>query len=717
MPCDPSAVSFPIPPPPTAGSLGSFVLPVPNISPFPAGFPEDLLDLLGKLQLLIPPGPIKPALNLNFGKDVFDAIMKLLDQFFPFLMMYKFFLPVLDLIICIIEVLCALMNPFKLISALNRLFTQCIPEFLNLFPQFALIIMIISLLLLLLALIEYLIAQILLFIEAIIRNINALVKAFQTSNANGVLAIAQKLGTVLCTFQNLFVLLSVFDIIIQVIKDILKLLFSIPPCESGGNGSTNGCCSPDVCPTIVQSPYTNTAGTLQYLNAVSIPTATINPFVPGSFFGVDVRTETWQLFDVNQTIAQAFSNIIDGYDVSPTIVPTPIFFPTDAVYTATTAPQQAAYTINLRLLYNPINWGRTGTARYVQFNNCIVLAATTRNLEIYNNTTVPINTGVLYIAGGLGYEDDGTTILTGFAPDGVTPISAQATLNNFLHIPTEVSATPVLLPTDGYVFQTMQYTFTPNLPVLLQKNLVTLGCEPTVAFNRAFVNNVSFGDIAIKTLDLTNLVNGKAGFTFPDPAAAQACLAAAVAALRSNLTLAGVAEFQATTNLCLSKLQNDTNSALGSTIGVGFSACQSNFTLNPVIQFTSQPITVTVNLNENTGLPLTTNLPATVASSIADQITSYITFGKVTNYSYDGYQTFTADITSPEPGLGNIMVAYNQNILCTNTLPSDGTPPSHTLQDLQYQFIYTPFSAIPGSGEQPRRDDGDAAREGGKGGD
>ena len=163
-PCSPNDVSIDLPDGPSGPAIpgfGSpFALPVPDISPFPDGFPEDLLDLLDRLQLLIPPGALKPALNPNFGKDVFDAIMKLLDQFMPFLMLYKFFLPILNLIICIIEVLCALMNPFKLIRALKRLFRTCIPEFLNLFPIFALICMIISLLLLLLELILYIISQI-----------------------------------------------------------------------------------------------------------------------------------------------------------------------------------------------------------------------------------------------------------------------------------------------------------------------------------------------------------------------------------------------------------------------------------------------------------------------------------------------------------------------------------------------------------------------------
>ena len=710
-PCSATDVTFPSPTtssgPQVPGFGIPFQIPVPPIA-FPAGFPEDLLDILNSLQLLIPPGALKPALNPNFGKDIFDGIMKLLDQFMPFLMLYKFFLPILNLIICIIEVLCALMNPFALISALNRLFTQCIPEFLNLFPIFALIIMIISLLLLLLTLIEYIIAQVVKFVSALIKNINALTSAFQNANAVSVSAIAKKLASLLCVFQNIFVLLSIFAIIIQVIKDILKLVFSIPPCEGGGPGSTEGCCSATVCPTIVQNPYTNTTGSLQYYNEAGYQT---NIALGSGFLTSDLRQESWQLYDADQTIARAFWNIVDGYDISPTVSPKPIFFPTDANYTATTSPQQAAYTIDLRLLYNPAAWGRAGDRQYIRFKNCIVLAAPTQSLEDYQNNGIPTATGVLEIAGGSGYQDDGITPIYGYQADGVTPTNppVQATLGNFLHMEPEFSSIPILSPTDGYLFQDMQYTFTPNLPVLLQKNLVTAGCEPSIAFSRAFVNSVVFSNVATSTTDLTNLVNSP---NFPDPNAAQECLLAAVSALRTNMTVAGVADFQTSTNLCLSKLQSDTHSALSGVIGIGFSPCNSTFSLAPPIQFTTLPITVTVNLNENNGLPITTGVPSEVGSNLADQIKGYPTFGEIGRFTYDGYQSFTAPLTSDQPGSGSIQIAFQNQILCTNTFPTDGSNPSHTLQSLDYQFIYAPAGGQTSSGTRPRRDAGDVSRDG-----
>jgi hypothetical protein len=734
-PCSPNDVSFPSPTGPSGPAIPGFgipfSLPVPTI-PFPDGFPEDLLDIMNKLQMLIPPGALKPQLNPNFGKDIFDGIMKLLDQFMPFLMLYKFFLPILNLIICIIEVLCALMNPFALISALNRLFTQCIPEFLNLFPIFALILMIISLLLLLLQLIIYLIQQVLKFILAILRNIRALVKAFQSANATSVAAIAKKLGALLCIFQNLFVLLALFGIIIQIIKDILSLIFSIPPCEGGGPGSTEGCCAATYCPTIVQNQYTNTTGTFQYLNEVSVPIPGFS--IPGfsNSSNVAVRAQSWQLYDQSQGIAQAFNNIVDGYDISPTVIPKPVFFPTDAQYSATTSPQQAAYTMDLRLYYNPTQWGdpskgkfRTGPSQFIRFKDCIVLAAPTTNLVTYNNGNTIIPSGVLFLAGGKGYLDDNSTVLTGFAADGVTSIPDQATLENFIHFPPTVSATPNLQPTDGYTFFDMQYTFKPNLAVLLQKNLVTLGCEPQIALSRAFVNNVMFAGIAAQTFDLQGIVNGTSsalnGRKFPDPNGAVQCLQTAVSNLAANMTVEGVAEFQAATDLCFAELTADTKAAIEATIGTGFNPCESKFTIEPSSQFTTQSIHVSVSLNENNGLPITTGIPTDIAANLARNIKATPTFGTITQFSYDGYQAYTAEITSDVPGSGQLMIAFQNQTFCTNTLPADGTAPSHTLQLVDYSFVYTPSVTdnIPLTGEgdttgtQPRRDPTDTSRDNG----
>lgn len=736
-PCSPNDVSFPSPTIPTGPAIPGFGIPfnipVPSI-PFPAGFPEDLLDILNKLQMLIPPGALKPQLNPNFGKDIFDGIMKLLDQFMPFLMLYKFFLPILRLIICIIEVLCALMNPFALMSALNNLFSSCIPEFLNLFPIFALILMILSLLLLLLALIEYIIAQILKLINALLKNINALIKAFQGPNAIAVAAIAKKLSSLLCIFQNIFVLMALFTIIIQIFKDILSLIFSIPPCQGGGPGSTDGCCAATYCPAIVQGNLTTNTGTLKYLPEVDFQFSSL-PFL-NSFFNTVVRAESWQLYDVQQQDPKAFYDIVNATDVSNTIQPKPIYFPTDSSFNGNTPPRQAAYTVDLRLFYNPQPFGidQGFPPQFIRFHDCIVIAAPTNFITNGDNSGTPAPTGVLQIRGGTAFFDDNTTQIELVDSHGNVikdangnPVPAQ--LQNFIHSAPHTDGQ--VNPSDGYVFSNITYTFKPNIAVLLQKNLVNAKCMPQVGLAATFMADVVYSQVSVQAQNLADLVNGRNGHTFPDTAGAEQCLLTAVSNLRSNMTVDGVAQFQAATTLCLNKLQGDTEAAIADVIGIGFNPCESEFTVSPSSQFTTQPITVTVNLNENNGLPLTQNLPPDIAQGLANNIKATATFGTVSNFSYDGYQSFVATITSPTPGPGSVMVAFQNQILCNNALPTLSNPydatfpaPSHTLQAQNYTFVFAPFVGgnIPQVGEgdtstgtQPRRDAGDTSRDSGTG--
>jgi hypothetical protein len=714
MPCTPVTINPPIGP--SGPSIPGFGIPsflnLGNINPFPAGFPEDLLDILNTLQLLIPPGILMPTLNLNFGKDIFDAIMKLLDQFMPFLMLYKFFLPILNMILCILEVICAIPNPFKLIPAIIKLFTQCIPAFLLLFPFLALIIMIISLIILLIALIEYIINKVLELVLLLIRNILALVNAFQQFNVNSVLAIAHKIGASLCIFQNLFVLLAIFAIIIQIIKDILGLAFALPPCD---DSNPTGCCTTDVCPSIAKEPFTLSGGTFQYLNEVDLQVPTTLPSPYNNFNSV-IRQESWQLYDVNQPVKDQFFNIVNAFDVTPD--PSsysapyfkPVFFPTDSNYTGDTSPNQAAYTVNLRLFYVPSFWGRPGASRYIRINQCIVLSAPTQNLLNYNNSEVTQTNGVLSLAGGLAYEDDGKTIITGFSADGITPSSKQGTLNNLIHQPPRMSASPTLSPSDGYTFGHTEYTFTPNPAILMSKNLITLGCIPDVSIAKAFVNTNLAGDVAVKTAELQNLLNST---TFPNPTATQACLTSALNVLRGNLTTLGVAEFQSTATACLTSLQNDCTTSLTSLIGLGFDPCKSSFTAFPLTQFTSKPVTIQVSIAESNGISLTQGLSSTVADTLASGIKAYPTFGEVSDFTFDGYQYFTAEITSQFPGQGSVSVAFNDNIFCTNDVVNS----NRTLQNVDYQFIYTPTqgSNVVAVGDKsqgaPVRDDGDLTEE------
>lgn len=714
-PCNPNDLTINVPPGASGPSIPGFGQPfapkIPDFTlPLADGFPEDLLEILDLLQFILPSGTIKPSLSLNFGKDIFDGIMNLLDKFLPFLMLYKFFLPILDLIICIIEVLCAIPNPFKLIKALRRLFRVCLPAFLALFPIFALIVMLLSLLFLILALIEYIIAQVIKLVNILLKNIRTISKALTKADSPSILAAVKKIGLLLCGFQNLFVILAIFTVIIDVIKDMLKLAFAIPPCDDGDNGNAEKCCTPDVCPSFIKNNdgMERTTGTLQYFNEVAQDAnlTSVIPTLPAGFYTSIVRSESWQFYDAAASIPDAFWNITNAFDL-PTGV-SQVFFPTDSTYQAGTPTNQVPYLVDLRLFYNPATWGRTDPlgARFVRVKNCIVLKAPTQNLNNYNNSTTTITNGVLQITGGTVTEDNGLTeVVVG---------DSNATLNNLIHKPDSVViGTPVLSASDGYNFTNIDYTFHINYEVLIQKALITLGCIPIVAIDRTFVNSVFGGNAGANFTLLNEILNGANGNTFPDVAAAQQCLTTALTALRNNISESGAADFQATTTICLTKLGADTTSAINSLIGIGFDPYKSTLSLDPQVQFTSKNIAVTVMLNETSGQNIATNVPAAVAVNLANRLSATATFGTITPFVYDGYTQFNASISSVSSGSGTLQVSFDNKIISTASVPADlSQPPVITPVVLDYTFVYSPVTSF-GSDGAPVRDDGDVSRDSG----
>lgn len=689
MPCaviDPASVSSPNIP-----GIGGFSIPLPDLNiPFPTVPMPDLSALYDILSFILPIGTMKPNFEPDFLNDIYGAINDLLSKFMPFLMLYKFFLPVLNLILCIIEVLCALTNPFKLINAIIKLFRQCIPEFLALFPFFALILMIISLILLIITLIEYLIERIINIILIIIENILALGRAAQRLESDSIIAILKKVGDLLCFLQNLFVILGVILLIIQIIKSILTLSFKIPPCDSS-DSSDNGCCTPDVCPDFIKNndTITSSTGTFLYFNQVGIDSGLILPtgFPP---IVSTIRQESWQFYDPNLAQNQAFINITHAYDL-PAGNNT-VFFPSGTSYTTITSPSSTPYTINFRFFYNPATFGISDPlgARYVKAVNVIVQNPPTTGVSDYDGHTfiAPFN-GTLNLIGGVMTEDNDIPILT--SQNMTIP------LNTFIHLPLDNFG---IATNDGILFPNLTYTFSINHEILLTAGLITLGCIPEVAASRDFINTTIGAQFNMNGAALSALV-------LPDVAATQECLTNAISTFRSGISIESSNKFQTDVINCLNDLKAQATTALSSAINAGFDQYKSDFSLSQNIQFTTSSIQVYVSLNESSGQLMTTGLPTDAATQLAAGITGDITLGSLSPFAYDGYNQFVANLTSTMPGTGSIKVAYNNNFISILSNPIVNTQlPSVTIKELDYTFIDSPAL-----GGEPRRDLGDVGRD------
>lgn len=675
--------------------LGSVSLPSLNI-PFPDLPLEDLQSLFDSLSMILPPGIMKPNFQPDVLNDIMSGINDLLQKFFPFLMLYKFFLPVLNLILCIIEVLCAIPHPFKLIRALRKLFRNCIPEFISLFPSLALILMIIALLLLLLALIEYIINRIIQIIETILRNIIILSKATQSLNQDSIIAIVKKIGDLLCVLQNIFILFAVFNTIIQIIKAIAGLFFRIPPCDST-DGSDDGCCTPDVCPEFIKNNETivSSNGTFSYLGSVGIDSGLALPMGFSPIFSY-LREETWQFYDSTLAQDQQFINITHAFDL-PTGFQDLVFFPPGITYGSSDNYSGVPYYIDFQLTYDPTQFGRTDSlgTRVIKIKRVVVKGTPAAGVFDWNNQLVDPRTGTLNLVGGSISELDDSPILDG---------SGMAyTINTFFH--RDINYTGVVLTSaDAVTFTNISYTFTINHPVLVSHNLITIGCVPDVARERDFLSATLGAQFNANGIRLAGIVA-----LLPDVASAQQCISTAITKYRTKVSTDTTNTFKTEILACLNGLRTDTVSALVETVATGYAPYQSTFTVEPTIQFTTDTVKIIVSLKDNSGQSITTNLPADGAAAIALRLSATTSFGELGGFVYDGSQFFIAEIGSADAGNGNVMVSFDGNYIGTITTPDDITVPQ-SISLTTETFTFVKSQNLGGDGSV-RRDDEDISRE------
>lgn len=664
---------------PGLGNLFSpLQIPLPGFD-LPTELLEDFLALLQQLKAIFPSGTFFTFPNWSL-KDVWDFINNILSQIAPFLSFYNFIMAALRLIVCIIEVLCAIPNPFAVANKLIVLFRDCLPPFLNLFPWFALIIMIISLLLLLLALIIYIINTIIAIIEAILRNLQIFADAVTLQDAQATLAAANKIASLLCFIQNLLAIFVALAAILAIIESLAKLAgFGI--CD---DNDEEGCCPEPLCPSWIKTTpdgITSTQAKLIYIKEVGLDVESGLGLPPelaeilGSLLP-PTRKERWQVYD-NSGEALYPIKIIN----SPTIENLLGFWSDEVVMSEKTSPKRAQYTADIKITLNPAIFGLTDTQGSRQFviKDCIVVERPYVGVYTYNNLLLPTNLdGTLSIAGGKVYESDGETpYMIG---------EEQATLNTFLHLPS-IKGTTLPTSDDTLTFD-VELTWFPNVPGLASLNLTTVGCIPEVSVEKAALNALITAEgIEPINLRLPPTPDGQfvrsTGF-LPNVAGAQQCVETALAKLRTNVSAEGLAEFQATAISCLTDLQNQTTAAICGALLAGVSQFKSDYQLDTDLQFTTRPIEVAVSLRDAGGTILTTNIPETCADQLADKLSAEVTLGSISKFTYDGASLFKANLVSDVAGSGEITVLFDNKVL---SIYQTGTPSSIVENVKSYTFV------------------------------
>ena len=229
------------------------LIPIQINLPVNGNQPETYGDLLNMVDcqciagaLLTPSLP--PTATLHIG-DIVADISKYLSYFTS---VYKVITIILKIIACIMDILCALPNPFATIAAIIRFFTICFPELLSLFPQFALLLLLICLIKIILSIIEYILFVLLPLIEDIIENILLMKEMMADKNLEATMAISFKIVSLFQELRSLLGILALLQPILDMINSLLSTGISFSCMGKGG--SCDDCDTPPQCPTALQNP-------------------------------------------------------------------------------------------------------------------------------------------------------------------------------------------------------------------------------------------------------------------------------------------------------------------------------------------------------------------------------------------------------------------------------------------------------------------------------
>ena len=237
------------------------------------------------LQYQLPAGiSLKGYSDTSESKSMSSAINSLLLVLTPVLSAYGFLLPIFGVIIGILEVLCALMNPFAVKRAVKRLIKKWLPPLLSLFPPVAGVLIIASTIKVILAIVFFIMTVLIPMIKLFAVNIGLLSDANgENGNKQQRDAIREKLLTLITELANQLGIFSVIKPIVDLVMSILKLA-SKKPCKKKKKGKKLGldpmhekfdlteidssydeeesdttCCDDEVCPPLLKSPPSGSA--------------------------------------------------------------------------------------------------------------------------------------------------------------------------------------------------------------------------------------------------------------------------------------------------------------------------------------------------------------------------------------------------------------------------------------------------------------------------
>jgi hypothetical protein len=155
---------------------------------------------------------------------------------------FRVLLVPIKVIFCIIDVICALLNPWRLAFAIIRLFL-CLYDLILLLPQLAVPAMFLALLLHLLNLLLCVILKILSWVNAINEIITALARAIEHKNYPAIAALEEAINEHLFSLETDISVLEPIITILNLFLQLLQLAFAFP-CRVGSDDDDEACIDP-----------------------------------------------------------------------------------------------------------------------------------------------------------------------------------------------------------------------------------------------------------------------------------------------------------------------------------------------------------------------------------------------------------------------------------------------------------------------------------------
>jgi hypothetical protein len=649
-------------------SVAQSLLPGLNI-PFDVGFPlrNSAATSSPNYDLRLPGGVTIPKIDDKSATDMLGFLQPLMNAITMGLAILGPVKVIIDIVIAIVNVLCALPDPFKIGKAMIALMASLIP-LLGLFPISAGLLILLEAVKSVIMILTAILMQILPKIDLVIENLDNARSQIFGNNPAGAEGSMQKICTVLQTLLDELAILAPINKILDTINLFMGLAV-------GGICATGeGCC--DDCPPLVRTPPSGSC-TLSSENTVD------------NTFTVRLTTASWS---ANPVGAESVGGVTIGADIPVARVIDPILLAFGQTPAATADFPLGSHLIDLAtfspaMFYTVFNFSRGRIqAETASLSNGVVTIGTAADHGLRSGDQVRISGGL--IAGQIdGDYTVGATSDRVFQYESATPAFSTMSARSLVvqkKYPIQTATlgstsnpleSDVLITLNGSIGSAIMTTYemVADESAVISAELMTQGCRAEVSNARNDFENERDNDLllAARTNNNGSLPAG-AAFNSPPgvllgadiPRIDEDGIKQIIVDFAANPVSAGRSAIFDKINLEIDKFRDLAARSLCLLVS---SANSTFFVDQPVLDFNVGSATFTYQPRSKDNQPLLIGLPNNVEVNAI--FTS--TVGVLGQTQFDSTTgTYSATLSSTAPGTAAVRVFFVTNDVCS--APRDG---------------------------------------------